>query len=54
MKTTTVPADRLSGLRPPARTIVPRPLWQRDQLFQEPQYPEALGLEDEDEGDDEG
>lgn len=54
MKTTTVPAGPLPGVRTPARPIVPRPLWQRDQLFQEPQFPEALDLEDEDDGDGEG
>jgi hypothetical protein len=44
--TTTAPA-------PPARPIVPRPLWERRDLFQEPAYPEGLGpLEDEDEDQD--
>lgn len=33
---------------PPTRPIVPRPLWERHQLFQEPDLPEGLGvLEDE-------
>lgn len=36
----------------PARPIVPRPLWERHQLFQEPAWPEGLALleDDEDEG----
>ena len=39
----------------PARPIVPRPLWERDRLFQEPQYADGLALlegeDDEDEAD---
>lgn len=33
----------------PARPIVPRPLWERHQLFQEPRFPEGLEPGDEDE-----
>jgi hypothetical protein len=45
MTTATIPA-------PPAQTIVPRPLWERDRLFQEPVLPEGLSLlEDEDDED---
>jgi len=41
--TVTIPAPA------PARPIVPRPLWERRDLFQEPAYAEAFGpLEDED------
>jgi hypothetical protein len=44
--TTTLPAP------PPARQIVPRPLWERGDLFQEPAFPEGLVLiEDEDDED---
>jgi hypothetical protein len=49
--TTTLPA-------PTARPGLPRPLWERGDLFREAVYPEGLGpLEDEDpegEGDDDG
>lgn len=49
MTTTTPPAPAAA----PARPIVPRPLWERHDLFQEPAYPEGLGLlEDDDQDDD--
>lgn len=49
MTTTTPPARTVA----PARPIVPRPLWERHQLFQEPVLPEGLGLiEDDDQDDD--
>ena len=40
----------------PARPIVPRPLWERHQLFQEPSWPEGYeALEDAgEEGEGEG
>jgi hypothetical protein len=38
MTTTTPPARPAAPVRP----IVPRPLWERHQLFQEPHYPEGL------------
>lgn len=39
----------------PAQPIVPRPLWERHQLFQEPHYPEGLApLEDEEDDGDRG
>lgn len=51
--TTTLSAPPL-----PVRPIVPRPLWERRELFQEPAYAEGFGpLEDEDdegEGGDDG
>lgn len=52
MKTTTLPANRVPGALAPARPIIPRPLWERHQLFQEPQYPDGLEPleDDEDEG----
>lgn len=47
--TTTVPVDRMPGALAPARPIVPRPLWEANLLFKEPQFPECLALtEDED------
>lgn len=49
MKTTTLPPHRLPGTLPPARPIVPRPLWERHDLFQEPRFPEGLEPGDEDE-----
>lgn len=33
------------------RPVVPRPLWQRDQLFLEPDLPEQTDLDDDDEDD---
>lgn len=46
--TTTIPARTPAPVRP----IVPRPLWERGQLFQEPDFPEGLDLlEDEDDED---
>lgn len=53
MKTTTLPVDRLPGALAPGRPIVPRPLWERSDLFQEPQFPEGLGLEEDDAGEQE-
>lgn len=44
--TTTAPA-------PPARPIVPRPLWERHQLFQEPALPDGLELLEDDDPEDE-
>lgn len=42
--TTTLPTPA------PARPIVPRPLWERGDLFREPAYPDGFGpLEDDDE-----
>nr|WSZ21218.1 hypothetical protein OH837_49110 [Streptomyces canus] len=53
MTTTTVRVDRLPGALAPARPIVPRPLWERHQLFQEPAYPAGFDLlEDDDQDDD--
>ncbi|NUQ95832.1 MAG: hypothetical protein HOY79_04485 [Streptomyces sp.] len=51
MKTTTLPAVRLNRPTPPGRPILPRPLWERHQLFQEPVYPDGLGPLEDDEGD---
>lgn len=52
MKTTTLPPNCLPGALAPARPIVPRPLWERHDLFQEPQFPDGLGpLEGEGEPD---
>jgi len=51
MTTTTPPARPVA----PARTITPRPLWERHQLFQEPAYADGLLLledDDQDDGDD--
>jgi hypothetical protein len=39
---------------PPARPIVPRPLWERHTLFQEPAYPEGIGQLEDDAEDDDG
>ncbi|MEU5322914.1 hypothetical protein AB0G67_40120 [Streptomyces sp. NPDC021056] len=47
MKTTTLPPEYLR----PARPVVPRPLWERDRLFLEPDLPEQTDLEND--GDDE-
>ncbi|MGW2520533.1 hypothetical protein ACWC09_26660 [Streptomyces sp. NPDC001617] len=52
MKTTTLPPNRLPGAPVPARPIVPRPLWEADLLFREPQYPDGLRLLEDDEDDD--
>lgn len=46
--TTTIPAPAA----PPVRPIVPRPLWEAHQLFQEPEFPEGLGLIEDDEDED--
>jgi hypothetical protein len=55
MTTTTVPVDRLPGALAPAQPIVPRPLWERHQLFQEPAYADGLVLlDDNDEEDGDG
>lgn len=43
--TTTIPAP------PPARTVVPRPLWERGKLFQEPAFAPGLDLFEDDEED---
>ena len=53
MTTTTPPTARMAvRAAAPARPIVPRPLWERHQLFQEPQYPDGIGLaEDDEDGD---
>jgi hypothetical protein len=32
----------------PVRPIVPRPLWERHDLFREPDFPAGVGLSDED------
>lgn len=53
MKTTTLPANCLPGALAPARPIVPRPLWERQDLFQEPAFAEHLAFEDGDEDDSE-
>lgn len=46
--TTTTPSAR-PRTRTPAMPVRPRPLWERDDLFQEPAFPEELALlEDED------
>ncbi|MCI3279178.1 hypothetical protein [Streptomyces cylindrosporus] len=47
MKTTTLPSHCLPGALAPAQPVIPRPLWERHQLFQEPQFPDSLGLEDD-------
>lgn len=52
MKTTSLPPHLLPGATAPARPIVPRPLWEAHRLFQEPQFPDGLRLEEDD--DDEG
>ncbi|MER6249420.1 hypothetical protein [Streptomyces griseorubiginosus] len=44
MTTTTTPARAAAPVRP----ITPRPLWERHDLFQEPQFPEGLGLLEDD------
>jgi hypothetical protein len=44
--TTTAPA-------PPARPIIPRPLWERGDLFQEPAYASGLELLEDDDPEDE-
>jgi hypothetical protein len=50
MTTTTPPARPHTAAPPPP--VRPRPLWERDDLFQEPSFPEGLGLiEDEDDED---
>ena len=54
MKTTTLPPNRLPGALAPARPIVPKPLWERHDLFQEPQYPDGIGLAEDDQDDGEG
>ncbi|MEV5915797.1 hypothetical protein AB0M00_43810 [Streptomyces chartreusis] len=38
----------------PARPIVPRPLWERDALFQEPVYAAGLELLEDDSDDEDG
>lgn len=48
MKTTTLPPECLT----PARLAVPRPLWEREQLFLEPDLPERVDLLEEDAADD--
>lgn len=53
MTTTTLRVDRLPGALAPAQPIVPRPLWERHQLFQEPAYADGLALLEDDEDDDE-
>jgi hypothetical protein len=52
MKTDTLPAGLLNRPAVPARPIIPMPLWERHQLFQEPHYPEGLGLLEDDEDED--
>jgi hypothetical protein len=48
--TPTIPAPPM-----PARPITPRPLWERHQLFREPDFPEGLDpLEDEGEDPEDG
>lgn len=54
MKTTTLPPDRLPRAAAPARPIVPRPLWEAHRLFQEPQYPDGIGLAEDEQDDGEG
>ena len=56
--TTTAPAQKTPPTRPAPRQapqpVTPRPLWERHQLFQEPQFPDGLDLEgDADSNDDE-
>lgn len=53
MKTTTVPATRVPGALAPARPIRPRPLWERDDLFKAPVFPDGLTLIEDDDEDDE-
>ena len=49
--TTTAPAQKTPPTRPAPRQapqpVTPRPLWERHQLFQEPQFPDGLDLEDD-------
>ncbi|MCL8016935.1 hypothetical protein [Streptomyces sp. AS02] len=47
--TTTIPIPPA-----PARPIIPRPLWERDALFQEPVYAAGLELLEDDSDDAEG
>ncbi|MEU5043234.1 hypothetical protein [Streptomyces griseorubiginosus] len=51
MKTTTLPPHLLPGATAAARPIVPRPLWEAHRLFQEPQFPDGLGLLEDEDGD---
>lgn len=46
--TTTAPQTRAV---PPARPIVPQPLWERHRMFQEPAWPEGFELLEDDEED---
>jgi hypothetical protein len=46
------PDRRAVSAAAPARPIVPRPLWERHQLFQEPSYPAGFDLLEDDEDDD--
>ena len=50
MTTTTPPAHATA----PARTITPRPLWERHQIFQEPAYADGLVLREDDDDESEG
>ena len=53
MTTTTQPTARMAArAAAPARPILPRPLWERHDLFQEPHYPD--GLEPAEDGEDDG
>lgn len=49
--TTSTPPARPVG---PARPITPRPLWERDQIFQEPAYAAGLMLLEDDDDESEG
>ncbi|MCX4885948.1 hypothetical protein [Streptomyces sp. NBC_00847] len=49
----TAQVDRRFGSAP-ARPIVPRPLWERDRLFQEPAYADGLVLLEDDDAEDDG
>ena len=46
-------ARRFGSAVTPDLPIVPRPLWERDQLFQEPAYAEGLALIEDDDTEDE-
>ena len=52
MKTTSLPPHRQLAATAPAQPIGPRPLWEAHRLFQEPQFPEGLGLLEDDGPDD--
>lgn len=50
---TTAPTQTPPARRSVPRPITPRPLWERDQLFQEPAYALGLALVEDDDEDEE-